>query len=611
HLNKGEYLASFFDVAHDFGFKTALFASKDKFDVYLRSYDAAHGAVDEVGEDNGRQKIDSSVATDYDDQATLARFLSAMNTTPLPHLTLLHFSNPDQTGHDFIWDVTPNSAYMNKVKELDGFLQQVLNAIPAATTVIVIADHGGGEPINSHSNKTASENYTIPFIVWNNINTGISPGSDLYALNQDNGYLDPGNARVDYQMPVQPIRNGDVGNLALSLLCLPPIPGSSMGQTNTLALTSTTAPQFNHTNRLNLTPIQVDDTRNPGTSVDALTADLITSAKGCPINNIAVVEVNNTHGSWQYSTDNGSSWVFFNQPSESQARLLTATDRIRFLPQPGYQGVVTPGLRFRAWDRGIGQYQGTANTVYSGDNSPFSQAIATAQITVGISNTEPPPIDNPELPIDETPTQPQGSSAQLYVPPATVNLNITVAGSGQGRVLSQPQGINCHNFTQNHCPPTHRSDFVFHCLPKSPSRCQHEFKQHPTTQVELIPEPGPDAVFLGWGLDEACALGPLTMIKDRYCLAYFAALHTLTVRQAGSGSGRIVSYNDAHQPNGIDCGGYHQICSQRFRDQHRVILEVLPAPGAVFQKWTGDCHGKTQSILVPMDTAKHCVAVLK
>ena len=55
HANKGNYLASVFDVAHDHGLTTALHRSKSKLAIIDQSYDAAGGAPDVTGDDRPTQ----------------------------------------------------------------------------------------------------------------------------------------------------------------------------------------------------------------------------------------------------------------------------------------------------------------------------------------------------------------------------------------------------------------------------------------------------------------------------------------------------------------------------------------------------------------------------
>lgn len=62
-------------------------------------------------------------------------------------------------------------------------------------------------------------------------------GSDFYALNTASR-TDPGRGRPDYNAASQPIRNGDSGNLALSLLGLPPVPGSSSNAAQDLVVSA-------------------------------------------------------------------------------------------------------------------------------------------------------------------------------------------------------------------------------------------------------------------------------------------------------------------------------------------------------------------------------------
>ena len=84
------------------------------------------------------------------------------------------------------------------------------------TAIVLTADHGGTE--RNHGDPDRLEHHRIPFIVWG---PGASPGADLYALNP--ARADPGRSKEGARPP---IRNCDAGNVAMSLLGLPPIPGS-------------------------------------------------------------------------------------------------------------------------------------------------------------------------------------------------------------------------------------------------------------------------------------------------------------------------------------------------------------------------------------------------
>ncbi len=61
HTEAGAYRSSLFDVVHDRGGRTALYASKDKFALFDRSWGGDRGADDRVGRDHGRDKIDRFV----------------------------------------------------------------------------------------------------------------------------------------------------------------------------------------------------------------------------------------------------------------------------------------------------------------------------------------------------------------------------------------------------------------------------------------------------------------------------------------------------------------------------------------------------------------------
>ena len=211
HSQAGFYVASMFDVAHEAGLQTAMYASKSKFDMFDDSYPDAIGTF--------------YYNASFDDMVD--RFIADMQASP-HHLSLIHIREPDSEGHTSGWNLSPGSAYLNEVKEGDFLLGLILGLVEGderlrgKTTVIITSDHGGDG--TGHSDETDADIYTIPFIVWG---AGVDSGVDLYALNESTR-TDPGTDRPEFGLVSQPVRSGDLGNLALDLLGLGDIPGSSI-----------------------------------------------------------------------------------------------------------------------------------------------------------------------------------------------------------------------------------------------------------------------------------------------------------------------------------------------------------------------------------------------
>lgn len=230
------YVASVFDVAHDHGLSTALYASKSKFVLFDRSYDATYGAADATGADDGRDKLDRYVNTSA--ASMHASFLIEMAASHYDYV-FIHYSTPDDVGHDKGWG---SSEWDAAVREIDDQLADIFAliegdpALAGRTLLILSADHGGTG--TDHGDETNAANYRIPFFVWGD---GVQAGADLYALNTG-VRADPGGGRPSYTTALQPIRNGDGGNLALAALELPAVPGASVNAAQSLATSIASIP---------------------------------------------------------------------------------------------------------------------------------------------------------------------------------------------------------------------------------------------------------------------------------------------------------------------------------------------------------------------------------
>ena len=113
----------------------------------------------------------------------------------------------------------------------------------------------------------------------------------------------------------------------------------------------------------NFTAIDEDSVFNSGTLVSDLIAGRVTDPDPGASFGIAVTSVNNADGDWQYTIDNGSNWLSFGSVSTSAARLLTGdvSTRVRFVPNSNYNGTVSGGVAFVAWDGTTGVAGSTAN----------------------------------------------------------------------------------------------------------------------------------------------------------------------------------------------------------------------------------------------------------
>ncbi|GAB2452223.1 hypothetical protein GCM10027062_36300 [Nocardioides hungaricus] len=207
----GRPIASVFTEVRAAGGDTALYSTKDKFSLYQRSWPRS---VDTFETNENQRRLVRMARADLRDGA--------------PTFTFLHVSLPDRAGHEF---GGLSEQYVAAVRRTDTQLGTLLRAVARSpVTVVLTADHGFSPGAPSHSDRTDPANYTIPFLVWG---AGVEAG-DLYALNP--GYRDPGGRRPSYAPRRQPVRNGDLANLAAGLLGLDRVPGSRFGAARPLVV---------------------------------------------------------------------------------------------------------------------------------------------------------------------------------------------------------------------------------------------------------------------------------------------------------------------------------------------------------------------------------------
>ena len=150
--------------------------------------------------------------------------------------------------------------------------------------------------------------------------------------------------------------------------------GGTVSSTNAV-LTIKNAPILSGAN--DLTAINEDEVNNGGTLVSSLIAGQVTDPDPGAVQGIAVVAVNNTVGTWQYSTNAGAAWTAFGNPSEASARLLASDPGtyVRLVPNTNWNGHLTDGITFRCWDLTSGTVGATA---IAGSTGTFSDTFSAA-----------------------------------------------------------------------------------------------------------------------------------------------------------------------------------------------------------------------------------------
>ena len=151
------------------------------------------------------------------------------------------------------------------------------------------------------------------------------------------------------------------------------------------------APVLDNMGSMSLTTITESQTTNSGNTVASIISsaggDRITDVDSSAVEGIAIYSLSSGNGTWQFSTNSGSSWSNIGTVSESSALLLRSTDLVRFVPN-GVNGTEASFL-FRAWDQSSGTAGTNTSLVSNGGTTAFSSAVEIARIIVTESNSTP------------------------------------------------------------------------------------------------------------------------------------------------------------------------------------------------------------------------------
>jgi hypothetical protein len=151
---------------------------------------------------------------------------------------------------------------------------------------------------------------------------------------------------------------------------------------------------------------------------------------------------------------------------------------------------------------------------------------------------------------------------------------MTAAGSGSGKIVSSPTGIDCG------------------------TKCSATFSSASIITLQATPTAG--STFTGWSGDADCLDGSVTMNASKSCAASFKLIsYNLTVSRTGTGVGTVTS-----SVGGINCG---TSCGAEFAQGTVVKLTPAPASASVFSGWNGDTDCTDGSVTI--NASKSCTAV--
>jgi hypothetical protein len=133
-------------------------------------------------------------------------------------------------------------------------------------------------------------------------------------------------------------------------------------------------------------PIAISDSANQGVFVSSLLGGVTDPDRGV-LQGMAIVGVNSSLGTLQFTLNGGKTWLNVGEVSDKQALLLTpdTSTRIRLVPNGLQSGTVDNAFTFRAWDQTTGIY-GMKGQLFdaskNGGTTPFSSATSNVAATV-------------------------------------------------------------------------------------------------------------------------------------------------------------------------------------------------------------------------------------
>jgi hypothetical protein len=222
----------------------------------------------------------------------------------------------------------------------------------SATGTLAALSEGGNLVVGGTTIGTVTTNSAGTLVLTfnsNATNTLVNQAMQQIAYSNSSG-TPPASAQIDWTFD-----DGNTGEQGTGGAL------QALGSTTVTIIATNEAPVLSGAN--DLTAIDEDDFTNDGSLVSDLLAGQVSDADSGTLEGIAVIAVDDTNGTWEYTTDGGSNWIAFGAVDTSTARLLAAdaNTSVRFVPDADWNGTVSNGITFHAWDQTSGTAGGTVD----------------------------------------------------------------------------------------------------------------------------------------------------------------------------------------------------------------------------------------------------------
>lgn len=161
---------------------------------------------------------------------------------------------------------------------------------------------------------------------------------------------------------------------------------TSAEQTFVISVGVNQAPVLDDSGSPTLNPVPLETIAPEATLVSQFGVPGVSDAEfGTIIGGVAVINVDQSSGNWEYSLNAGQTWSSLNGVTTTDARVLGPTDLVRFIPTGTVTG--TAALTFHAWDQSTDSSGDLVDLTTVGGNTAYSTASEIATIRIASNFT--------------------------------------------------------------------------------------------------------------------------------------------------------------------------------------------------------------------------------